>query len=383
VDKRAELVRAIRVAKPGDLTPRRAYGEWLVKHGDAERGEWVRLACDYNSMPDDAERRALLKQWHDTFRRNKQRWWKRFHDMGLNIHAPHQYAVGLVESASISTTQLLEHGATLFAEEPIVSLWLSDTPSIEDERTLASWDVMRELHTVGVPYGNRPDACVALALAGDPERLAGIVLGGGIAVDGVQRLAASALRPEHFTIGAGSTANEEDVATLLASPFTERLDEVQATGDGWGTQLLAGLPRPLRKLTLWRCSVTTLALERVIDEHTTGLGLSGARRLDISRLLARAPMLTSLSLRDAQLTDTDLAAIIAAKPPLQSLAVSDNRQISDGAAVALANAFYGVELDLRGCGLGEEAIETLEHLPGPVRTRRVEDMPEGWYGKLP
>src|SRR5262245_14518672 len=62
-------------ARPEDDTPRLVFADWLMEHGDAARGELIRVQCELARLPLDApERPALEDRERDLLAANTRRW---------------------------------------------------------------------------------------------------------------------------------------------------------------------------------------------------------------------------------------------------------------------------------------------------------------------
>src|SRR4051812_35587257 len=73
-DTRADLLTAIR-EKPDDDAPRLALADWLDKHGDPERAEFIRVQCALAKIgPDDPDDPALEEREQQLLDANEARW---------------------------------------------------------------------------------------------------------------------------------------------------------------------------------------------------------------------------------------------------------------------------------------------------------------------
>lgn len=121
------LLQAVREA-PDDDNLRLAFADWFEDHGDAERGELIRVQCRRASLP------SVTSEWGRLYGREKQlldanraRWTADFpviRDRGVKVEERWEFQRGFVESVTVSARSFLDHGKAIFRLAPVRRLRL-------------------------------------------------------------------------------------------------------------------------------------------------------------------------------------------------------------------------------------------------------------------
>src|SRR5438128_2543204 len=105
---------AIRAA-PDDDGPRLIYADWLEERGDP-RGEFIRIQCVLESMPDDAAGRSELEaREHELLAAYQDAWTAPWREWVSSW----EFRRGFVATITADAPDFLAHAATLFASEPV------------------------------------------------------------------------------------------------------------------------------------------------------------------------------------------------------------------------------------------------------------------------
>ncbi len=306
-------------AHPEELEARLACAE-AFREDDAPRAELIRAQVALAGRGMDPARRLYLRKRVDTLlREHGKAWMAGLKELGASDF---HFSRGFVEEVSLSEENLAEHGASLFALEPIhrLNLEVRKGKGKELARAVAQpW--FEQVRWLKLSGGGVNAAVEALASGAHVGRLEGLVL---------------------------SSADLEGVSSLARSEALSGLRSLSLTGNeelgDEGAEALAGLRPSLVRLYL----------------TATGLSDEGAA------VLARAKPLQSLELlalnRDS-LSDEGAEALAASKvlTNLRRLELDRNELSEDGAlAFRSPKALPALrQLSLREMGLSTRALEPL------------------------
>ncbi len=170
------FIQAIRAARFDDA-PRLIYADWLEEHGQAERGEFIRIQCRLFGMPDtNPEKSALSLRSEDLLRSHWQEWVGPLRDQYGAMWMSEKYQPralrffqrGFVENLTLDAEDYLRHARYLRSLVPLhsLTLWRGGRCG----RQLAEESTLSGLHSLGFfGYYNDPlTAGDAAALAASP-----------------------------------------------------------------------------------------------------------------------------------------------------------------------------------------------------------------------
>jgi uncharacterized protein (TIGR02996 family) len=354
------------VANADDDTPRLIYADWLSDHGDADRGDLIRVQCELARLPPaDARRPDLERREQQLLRANKERWLaplKKF------VPRPELHR-GFLKRVTLTAQTFLKSYEELFSLGPVQHVRLIDvkrnrfradgTRAVQElaDCPALAWVVSLSLSgntvgaaqmaaLVGSPHLRRVHA---LDLGGNPLGLAGLRavlaspnlaglttldLGGCYGLsslgDGPLRVLAEGPWPPrlaHLDLSSNRFGAGDGVAAFAASPCCERLRSLDLGNNrrlGWGqVRQLAASPR------LAGLERLSLAHSRLVDDDLGWLRsewrLTGLREL----------LLTRCRLNERA------ALALAGCPGLERLALLDVRENALGAGAAALTERFG------------------------------------------
>jgi uncharacterized protein (TIGR02996 family) len=351
----AALFRAICESPEADA-PRLAYADWLEKHGDPDRAEFIRLQVGREADTISHDRRtAAHDRVYELFRQHGSGWeaeLPRPDGVEWVLGGPGAFRRGFPFGVSFRDgTAWRDHATEVFAAAPVATLMCWEMTA-EMARAVFASPLYGRVINSQTPLD--PAGAEALAdnphLTGRLRALAAAVRirrpGDGDAVTAALARAAGLRGLESLHVHCEGPAGvpgvgPAGVAALAGSPHLAGLEYLDLDrnriGDD-GAEVLAGSPHLRNLETLHLCD--------------TGVGDRGAAAL------ARSPYLTSLRellLGGCPITDTGALALAttAGLPGLESLHLWDTRVGAVGARALLAFADRrGLWwLSLRGCPL--------------------------------
>jgi uncharacterized protein (TIGR02996 family) len=317
------LLQAI-CAAPEDDTPRLVYADWLDEHGQAERGQFIRVQCELDRLPPDAPARpSLLEREKKLLRGNRKRWqagkpaWASMGDF---------YRGFLVPRLKEGVDRFLRRSAEDFFPFPLWCFTL--TGARGHAARLAQSPLLRRAVELKL---------TACDLRGEVEVLAASPHLGNVAILGLRRnwMHTSGLRAlvEHLRVPrlrvldlGGNFLDNQGAAALARAPLLESVTALDLTFNWLGDDGGAALAR---SPCLWR-----------LEELLLGDNQAGDKAARAFAQTKRLPRLRRLRL-SRQVTNKG-ARVLAAAPWLQQLEwldLGENWRITAAGARALRKAF--------------------------------------------
>jgi uncharacterized protein (TIGR02996 family) len=343
---------------PHDDACRLVYADWLEEQGQAERAEFIRVSCDWASLPEDDPRREDLLSREQALLSDYRKDWLQEVPVWAAQHI--SFERGFVGEVRCTVKAFLKGAAGLFRRVPIVSLGLGSGAS--QGQALADCPFLARISRLNLAA---PEEDVRLLLAS--PHLANL----------------TSLTLSMCDLG------DETLALLASRPILERLTELNVLGNRFGPEGVRALAqsRHLRNLqTLYlggnenlgdagvRCLAASPHLRKLTDLGlwVNGITAAGAQVLaqsEVCRTLKR------LRIGNNPLGDAGAAAL-ARSPWLANLAELDllHSEIGDEGAQALANSptlgnLVHLELPTNAIGpAGAVALANSRHL---TRLRRL------------
>jgi uncharacterized protein (TIGR02996 family) len=342
------------LAHPDDMAPRLIYADWLTEHGDAERGEFIRVQIDLDREEREDRYsprwRELTAREENLLRAYKRKWAAPL--LGQTLYL--RFYRGFVEEATVTASSFCRRGHRLFRLTPLRRI------------------------KVSLPVGARV-RMAEVARSPNLARLRSVDLSllSGLAEDGVCSLAASPLAAGLEELRAErASLSGPALEALGGSPHLAGLRALQFSLSGTdlvGLRALACSPH-LTRLT--ELDVSTMLIvnspqsDAVLDvfreapawEGLTALNLSGHGLSDAGLTALAGPTclgrLTALRL-DWNIALGDAAVETVARSPrlanLQILSMRNCHAVGDGALQALAASPYPrlwKQLDFGGDPMG-------------------------------
>jgi uncharacterized protein (TIGR02996 family) len=363
MNHRDHLLEAVRQA-PDDDGLRLVFADWFEDHGDAERGEFIRLQCRLAALP------YLTNEWHRLRDREKQlldahraRWLAAFpalRDRGVKDEERWQFRRGFVESVTLSAPSLLSQGEAVFRLAPVRRLTVvavpRHLPSVLRSPLLAgvqdllltnqrfTWANVRQLARSpalaplrGLFLGQSGIGDEAAQLLFTSPHLGNLrqlnLAWSPLADDGLRAIAAADMPSLRWLGLIGAPTGVRGLAALVSSPSLPNLSELGVGSHGVGprqAQAIASAPEPRLK---------------ELDFELADIGSAGATALAGSPGLANLEVLRL----EGNRVGPEGAEAVAASPHLRKLRELDlgSNRLGDRGAVALANS---------------PVVETLAHL---------------------
>jgi|GEM_PF-2034441 len=293
-----EFMERIR-AEPKAPEHRLAYAEWLEKHGEASRAEFIRAEWALRTAALNPQQRLTLKKRvPQLLEAHAKEWAVRLPGMSSgDLH----YRRGFIEELVLPEKQLAEHGEALFAREPVHKLrvWVQDGKGLGSAAEQPWFAQVRWLKLMGkVDAGAKALSAAAHAGKLDSLLIPGAGKQGISAVLNSERL--GGLRTLSLT---GSSVQLEDEAFQVFSEGRLQLERLLLSqclqlSEGLAPLAEAEWLRPLKWLALNRNElsdedVETLAKSKVLENlewlelaHNE-LSPEGVRVLAASKALPR------------------------------------------------------------------------------------------------
>jgi len=258
-------------AHPEAPEHRLAYAEWLEKHGEASRAEFIRAELTLRTKSLNPQQRLTLKKRAQQLLKEHAKEWAA-QLPGMSAEELH-YRRGFVEVLTLPEKRLAEHGEELLSREPVHTL----TVSVQDGKGQGSaagqpwFEQIRWLKLTGkVNAGAKALAAAAHVGKLDSLLIPGAGVSGISAVLGSERL--GGLRTLSLT---GGSEQLEDEAFGVFSEGRLQLERLFLTGclqlsEGIAPLAEAEWLRPLKWLALNRNELTdedveTLAKSKVLE----------------------------------------------------------------------------------------------------------------------
>jgi uncharacterized protein (TIGR02996 family) len=338
---------------PDDDSPRLVYADWLEERADL-RAEFIRVQCELAKLPpDDPKWDALEQREWDLLRQHEAAWTADI----KSLVTEWQFHRGFVDTISLGARAFVDHAEKLFQRAPIRhttltrlgtssvaakdlaactqlarlrSLELNGELALADLRTLILSNHLQELGALALPGGRFPsDILQTLAKDGPPSleelNLSGMS-GTGRQLHLLTRFSLTKLSLAVSGLGPDDAQRVASAATLVS------LTELDLSNNNMlrvaGAQALAQSPH-LTKLK-------RLALGTGLDGGTwrsdlagCQIGLRGTQALATSATFAN---LTALDLRDNNLADAAISAIVASPhwTKLRELRLGSNKVATKG-----------------------------------------------------
>lgn len=264
---------------PDDDLPRLAYADWFEEHGQADRGEFIRVQVELSHGARDRGRRVeLLRRLRALSQLHRAAW------LGPLKHWAKDsfFDRGFITQASMDAGEFLDHAAKVLAVHPITRL-----------RIVGTTDRFAEL--IASPHVEGMKSLDFLGQA--------ILDQGATALAGAHRLARlRVLHLRRMGIGPGG------VRALVASPRLAELTDLNLAENGFGDS-------GIRELA------SAFALPRLarLDLSSNNLGAASA---DLLATCSRLQSLRTLRLAYNRLTPGNIE-LLARSPHLQQLQVLD------------------------------------------------------------
>jgi uncharacterized protein (TIGR02996 family) len=280
------LLQAIR-DEPGDDLPRLAYADWLEEHGDAARGEMIRLQVELTrGAPDRARALVLLRRLRELVVAHRREW------LGPLVEVARDavFERGFVEDLRLPARAFLRHGGAILEAHPVTRLALSETRAVITELAAClHLSPVRALSLRGEELGDAE----AAALARSPHfgHLRALDLRGNRLTEaGLVTLMAPAIFPRLEELNLAYNRIGDDLGAFLSSPGPPQLRQLDLSGNGIagpGARRLAGpswLSR-LAELSLAQNEMGEADLERLAASPH----LAGVRSLNLSHYRVPEP----------------------------------------------------------------------------------------------
>lgn len=181
---------------PEEDTPRLVYADWLVEHGQLDRGEFIRVQCELTrrvdegspahggtkclnpklvvpingygeQFPNDAWidgcracELCVLNKRSNILLSNKEKWflpWSRMQRSGVFTFAPmyqfdgYEYERGFVEFLSTYADQWFAHGDAILREHPVQDVFLKTLPGLQGDTIETAELIGRDIFGPGGP----------------------------------------------------------------------------------------------------------------------------------------------------------------------------------------------------------------------------------------
>jgi uncharacterized protein (TIGR02996 family) len=352
------LLQAV-IDRPDDDGPRLLYADYLDEHGNADRAEYIRAACAYETLPEGTARRAELQARATVLlRQHQDKWLQPIRDLFPPLGRTfgwfgrqrdpffhYRFRRGFVEELGLRTEQFLDHAAQLGAAAPLRILKLKfdpeSTPSLREmQRRLTECPYLRQLN--GLEIRSRyldPTGLLQLLRSPHLDRLRELnVVSGGLGREHVECLSNVPLldRLTRLELFAGKELFSGGVEALLAASQFSALTVLTL----WSAEV-----NPAAAAVLARSRVSEKLRDLALSDNP--LGPEGMAALAAGTW----PALANLTLVLNNMRDGGAAAL-AGSPllrQLRTLCLMDNH-ITDFGAMALADSPHwvgGTRIDLR------------------------------------
>jgi uncharacterized protein (TIGR02996 family) len=370
---------------PDDDAPRQVYADWLEERADP-RGEFIRVQCALAKLPVDDPQWAYLEQreW-DLLRAHEAEWMKDIQ----SIVSDWTFHRGFVDTVSLGARAFVDDGAKLVSRAPIrrVKLTRLGTSSVSGKE-LAECPQLAQLHGLEIKGEMPVSDLKALLLSPNLKRLVALSLPSspGEMLQTLSKSGPSSL--EELNVSGMLGASRQFKLLTGKLPFALKKlnlaqtglasEEVQqvaaASGLGSLTHLDVSDNSGLRVAgahALARSPVLTQLRFLGLGRSTSAfggcqIGLKGTEALATSATLSK---LTSLDLRDNNLADSAMSAIVASPHwnRLRELWLGSNKLTSKGidALVKWSGLGQLQVLDFWvNYGIGDPGAQRLAESPG-------------------
>ncbi len=336
------------IARPDDDAPRLIYADWLEEHGDPDRAAFIRTEIEQAKLPDDHPRWTELRDLaFAMWRRHGARWYGDLLPLAEDVGTER----GFVESVELNASAFIRNAAALMARAPIRDVFLIRYKT-HFRRAVRCPELARVERLQCNDEGSTLDGKDAAALAASPytERLRELnIWNSHVGADGCRALAASRrlARLERLHLGDNGVSNAGALA-LAEATHLNRLRDLHLNGNfltAEGVEALANADHlsSLRELSLF----------------SNRLGVRAARALAESRSLAG---LTALNLHSNPLGDDGVRALADAPfvPGLTELSIAAVGARTGGVRALAAAPFRDLrDLNLSHNELGVGAFRSL------------------------
>jgi uncharacterized protein (TIGR02996 family) len=396
---RDALLEAVRAA-PDDDVPRLVLADWLIDHGEPERGEFIQVQCALARLSEDDPKRPALKAremglllkhetaWAQPLPELARAWTFRRGFLDEAIIEPRRVDAGPL--ATVLSTDLVRR-LTLAAAPPRPDEEVHHDTGLDDRAIGALLDVVRVRPLLALNlFGGGGDVSGALRSLCEAPGLTGLTaLNLGycqVDPEGLRILSGSSLMNSLTDLDlSGNGLTEDEVAVLAASPRLANLRRLSLAYTPFAAAALwALLSAPalanLDFLDLTSCNpgqAPEQPLPSAVSDAAPPLHLrlNGNRGMDLGRLVSQLRRVRRLDLGTSGLVDAAVRNLAdePALARLQSLDLSGNHFGAVGvAALVRSPHFSNVQaLDLSSNWLGDAVAETIAAAPGSASLRAL------------